>query len=114
MTFPIKSVYRHSVEDGVPISEPRNGRRIGEANWSYPFAIMKINQSFFVPMNEIGVNGITKISCSITLAEKRNRPARYIWRIRYPDMHDEDGVRVWRIADDDGRTMKLGARRVAD
>ena len=71
------------IEKGIPTPELR---ALAVRRTKYPFAKMKIGDSFFVPNGKVNT-----ISVSVATFHKNNKPKRFTCRTV------EGGIRVWRI-----------------
>lgn len=90
----------YPIEQGLEIPEPRRTARGGRAR--YPFAHMKIGDSFFVPANGDEKRNINKnLSALGNHFGKRNG-------MKFKTRVVDGGIRVWRVAleekqDDDAK-----------
>lgn len=88
--------FRYKVEDGIPIPPPKKRTAVvGQFRARYPFARMKVGQSFFVPAEKIGLGGCTSVAAAINFRQQKS-DLRYCWRSRTLAEDGEFGIRVWR------------------
>lgn len=73
----------YAIEKGIPAPDMRSVRK---KLAKYPFAKMKVGDSFFVPEGKL-----TRISTSMAYFHNHNKPKRVTARTI------EGGVRIWRI-----------------
>lgn len=73
------------VDKGIPAPERENGRPC-----KYPWRLMNVGDSFFVPGNASGLHSTAK-HCGIGIVT------------RVETVNGEKGVRVWRIADHEAK-----------
>lgn len=69
-----------------PFREKRTGR-----SYTYPHAILEVGQSFLLPPTAKHVKGKIR-------AWGRDHKRTFCTQIRRPDIHNETGIRVWRVA----------------
>jgi hypothetical protein len=90
-------VYRYAVEKDIPIPPPRRGNKgtTQSGGAIYPFNALDIGDSFFVPYEDTGVQGWSRINQAINIRQQKS-DVRYCWRF----MENNDGTkgyRVWRM-----------------
>ena len=74
--------YAYEIDKGIPIPPPASRRRC-----KYPFAVMKVGDSFFVP-------GGKRSTIRSAVHTRRKAHPNERWVVRTKD----NGVRVWRAA----------------
>jgi hypothetical protein len=88
----------YKVEDNVPIPDPKKrGGCVGPEQFvrTYPFPLMEIGGSFFVPLSEAGPTACLGVIAAINIRQQRE-DVRYTWRSRTIAKDRELGIRVWR------------------
>jgi hypothetical protein len=86
--------YSYVVEPGIPIPPPNRKGNTKSGRPIYPFKLMAVGDSFFVPAGSIGTDIWIRINAAINTRQQK-ADVRYCWR-RMTNADGVDGFRVWR------------------
>jgi hypothetical protein len=91
--------FKYKIELGVPLPAVQKHKRRKvphQSTWLYPLRIMKVGDSFFVPVTDYpDRTGWLNIGAAVNTAQQRE-DKRFCWRTRTLADHGEEGWRVWR------------------
>ncbi len=98
----VTPVSRFQIESNVPLLASKTGRT-GGRDYVYPFADMRVGDSFEVPLSQFAGRSTSKPkletvqstlgNCARGYAKRHNRKAKFVTR-----QIDGVAVRVWRVA----------------
>jgi hypothetical protein len=93
----VETSYTFVLEDDVPIPTIHRGRKGGGESKKYPFAIMTVGQSFFIPQTDENPKPAKRIAAVVSTATKEFSPKRF--KVVTVSEPQGEGCRIWRVAD---------------